>query len=60
MALNEEQDTTPSAQLQPEIKKPTRAKRTVVAKPTVSEPVEITPPVMEEVLLETIEIATLP
>jgi hypothetical protein len=24
--------------LQPEIKKPTRAKRTVVAKPTVSEP----------------------
>jgi hypothetical protein len=36
MALNEEQDTTPSAPLQPEIKKPTRAKRTVVAKPTVS------------------------
>jgi hypothetical protein len=30
MALNEEQDTTPSVRKQPEIKKPTRAKRTVV------------------------------
>jgi hypothetical protein len=48
MALNEEQDTTPSAPLQPEIKKPTRAKRTVVAKPTVSG--TSGHPVMEELL----------
>ena len=58
MALNEEKDKAPTSPIQPEIKKPTRAKRTVVAKPPVSEPEEITPPVTEEVLLETIEVTT--
>lgn len=58
MALNEEKDKAPTSPIQPEIKKLTRAKRTVVAKPPVSEPEQITPPVTEEVLLETIEVTT--
>ena len=58
MIQKKEAETTPVSLEKPIIDKPVRARKTKVTKP-VAEPFEITEPVIEEIITETIEISTI-